>query len=84
VGKVTNYFTNIKVAEIKMETHDLEVGDEIRIIGPTTGAYEGFVKEIRVDYKITDKTVKGESCSIPEKDFLRRSDKVYKVVDAER
>ena len=79
VGKVTNYFTKLKVAEIKMETHDLSVGDEIRIIGPTTGVYEGIIQEIRVDMKNTDKTVKGDVCSIPIDTFLRRSDKVYRV-----
>ncbi|MCK4677100.1 MAG: U32 family peptidase [Bacteroidales bacterium] len=80
VGKITNYFTKIKVAEIKIETNNLRVGDEIRIIGPTTGVYENRIKEIRVDLKNVLETVKGEVCSIPVDDFLRRSDKVYKVI----
>ncbi len=81
VGKVTNFFTKIKVAEIKIETHDLNVGDEIRIIGPTTGVYEDFIPEIRVELKNVEKTVKGDSCSIPVKELVRRGDKVYKVVE---
>ena len=80
VGKITNYFTKIKVAEIKIETNRLRVGDEIRIIGPTTGVYENRIKEIRVDLKKVVETVKGEVCSIPVDKFIRRSDKVYKVI----
>ena len=82
VGTVTNFFGKINVAEIRMETQDLKVGDDIMIIGPTTGVYEDTVSEIRVDLKAVDSTEKGELCSIPAKDVVRRGDKVYKVIDA--
>ena len=82
VGTVTNFFGKINVAEIRMETQDLKVGDDIMIIGPTTGVYEDTVSEIRVDLKSVDATEKGELCSIPAKDVVRRGDKVYKVIDA--
>jgi len=83
VGTVTNFFAKINVAEIRMETQDLKVGDDIMIIGPTTGVYEDKVSEIRVDLKPVESTEKGELCSIPVKDVIRRGDKVYKVIDAE-
>ncbi len=83
VGKINNYFSKLKVAEVKMETHDLSVGEEIKIIGPTTGVYEDHVPEIRVDLNSVDQTVKGEFCSIPVKELVRRGDKVYKVVEVE-
>lgn len=83
VGKVTNYFSNLNVAEIKMESHDLSIGEEIKIIGPTTGVYEDVISEIRVELKKVEKTLKGEDCSIPVSDVVRRGDKVYKVVLAE-
>lgn len=82
LGKVTNYFTQVKVAEIKLENGDLEKGDTILITGPTTGVIEYNIDEIRVDLKTTEKAGKGEFCSIKAPDFLRRSDKVYKWVDA--
>ena len=82
VGTVTNFFGKINVAEIRMETQDLKVGDDIMIIGPTTGVYEDTVSEIRVDLKPVESTEKGELCSIPAKDVVRRGDKVYKVIDA--
>jgi putative protease len=82
IGKITNYFTKLKVTEIKLENGDLNIGDTILITGPTTGVVEYIVEEIRVDLNVTQKAKKGELCSIKVSDYLRRSDKVYKWVDA--
>jgi U32 family peptidase len=82
IGKITNYFVKIGVAEIKLENGDLSDGDTILITGPTTGVVEYIIDEIRVDLKVTETALKGELCSIKTPDFLRRSDKVYKWVDA--
>jgi putative protease len=81
LGKVTNYFTRIRVAEIKLENGDLNKGDEILIIGPSTGVIEYKVDEIRVDLKETNSAKKGQFCSIKTEQYLRRSDKVYKWID---
>jgi putative protease len=81
VGKVMNYFSKLGVAEIKMETQSMSLGDEIHITGPTTGVYEDKLSEIRVDLKSVSSTGKGDLCSIPVKELVRRGDKVYKIVD---
>lgn len=81
VGQVTNYYSKLQVAEIRMETHDLNMGDSIMVIGPTTGVYEDTLSEIRVDLLPVQRTVKGEFCSIPVKSLVRRGDKVYKLVE---
>lgn len=83
IGKVTNFYKKISVAEIKMETGELEAGDHFMIIGPTTGVYEADVTELRVDEQPVEKTSKGDICSVPVNGEVRRSDKVYKVVPAE-
>ena len=80
VGKITNYFTKLKVAEIKMESGELKPGDRVYIQGPTTGSIELELPEIRVELKPAEKTVKGERCSIASDVFLRRADKVYKII----
>ena len=80
VGKATNYFDRIGVAEVAMETGTLQVGDEILIIGPTTGVIETKVKELRVDEVIVDTAVKGDRVSLPVGEVVRRSDKLYKLV----
>lgn len=81
VGKITNYFTRLKVAEIKMESGELKTGDHVYIQGPTTGSIELSVNEIRVDLQVVEKTAKGERCSIACDTFLRRADKVYRIVE---
>jgi U32 family peptidase len=82
IGKITNYFTNLNVAEIKIESHDISTGDEILIIGPTTGVVEMKIPEIRVALESNEKATKGEVCSIQMKEPVRRNDKVYKLMDA--
>jgi len=84
IGKVTNYFSKIGVAELKIETHDLAVNEEIKIIGPTTGVYEDTIREIRLELDPVKKVVKGDICSIPVKELVRRGDKVYKIVIADK
>jgi U32 family peptidase len=83
IGKITNYFKKLNVAEIKLENGDLNKGDTILITGPTTGVVQYITEEIRVDLIVTEKALKGELCSIKTSDILRRSDKVYKLVNAE-
>ncbi len=81
IAKTTNYFTDIEVGEFLIETGELNIGDKILIIGPTTGVVEINVEEIRVDLQKVDKAIKGDKCSIPVKTFLRRSDRLYKLVN---
>jgi U32 family peptidase len=81
IGKITNYFTKIGVAEVTIETGDLKIGDDYVILGPTTGVIEGKIDEIRVDEKPVEQTFKGEICSIAVKETIRRSDKLYKITD---
>jgi len=80
VGKVTNYFSKLGVAEIQMESGFLKPGENIYIQGPTTGSIELTIPEIRVDLKAVKKSIKGEQCSIPVDTLIRRADKIYKIV----
>lgn len=80
-GKCTNYYDRIGVAEILVEAGELKIGDEILIIGPTTGVLETKVNELRVEKETAEKAVKTQKCSIPVDQLVRRSDKVYRWVD---
>jgi len=80
VGKGTNYFDRIGVAEILIETGSLDVGDNILIMGPTTGVIESTISELRVNEIQCETANKGEKCSFPVEQVIRRSDKVYKLV----
>lgn len=77
VGKITNYFSKLSVAEVLVESEPFAVGDSVLICGPTTGVVEYTVPEIRVDLKSVGRAVRGDVCSIPVEQPLRRSDKLY-------
>jgi putative protease len=83
VGKITNYFTNIRVAELLPEASDIKSNQEVYIIGPTTGVIQTRISELRVDDKPVQIAQKGTACSFPLKEKLRRSDKVYKILTVE-
>jgi len=80
VGKCTNYFQKIGVAEFLLEAQNLEVGNEILITGETTGAYEDTVQEMRVQLKPVEKIEKGTYFSMKTKELIRRNDKLFKIV----
>ena len=80
VGKGTNYFDRIGVAEVLVESGSLEAGDSIVIIGPTTGVIETTVTGLRVNELECNIAGKGEKCSFPLDRVIRRSDKIYKLV----
>lgn len=82
LGKCTNYFSNIGVAEFKLETGNLKTGDHIIVNGPTTGVVESVAEEIRFDMEPVEEGLKGQYISIPVPEKIRRSDKLYKLVDA--
>lgn len=82
VGKGLNYFSKLKVAEFKLETGPLKVGDEIYITGPTTGLVKTVVTEIQMDKQSVEEAPKGSYISIPVDVKIRKSDKLYKIVEA--
>ena len=81
LGKVTNYFARLGVAEITLETGSFKVGDHLLITGATTGVVECDVTEIRLgegpSVRSVQETKKGDVSSIPLSDKVRRGDKVY-------
>ncbi len=83
IGKCTNFFQKIGVAEFLLEAQTLSVGDEILVTGETTGAYEDVVEEVRVDLKPVEIVEKGTYFSIKTKDVVRRNDKLFKIVPAD-
>ncbi|MBO6006116.1 MAG: U32 family peptidase [Paludibacteraceae bacterium] len=81
VGKCTNFFTKLGVAEFLIEASDLAVGDEILVTGPTTGAYETTINDLRKgEGEQIEKANKGDYISIATTERLRRNDKLYKWV----
>jgi putative protease len=80
VGKVTNFFKKVSVAEILVEAAPLESGSEVVVLGETTGAAEFTADQIFVAEKPADTAPQGVYCSIKTPETLRRGDKLYKIV----
>ena len=76
-AKAIRYFSNIGVAEFKVEAHDVSVGDEVLIIGPTTGAVPLVVEELRVDLAAVPTATRGEHFSVKVPCKVRPSDRLY-------
>ena len=80
-GKITNWFSKLGVAEVLVESGELAVGDQVLIIGPTSGVNEFTVSEIRYELQPVQKVGKGSLVSIPvpyEAGYHpRRGDKLY-------
>jgi putative protease len=82
IGRATNYFPKIQVAEFKIETGTVKNGEEILITGPTTGVVESVARDIRLATGPVDEAVKGDYFSIQIQWKIRRNDKLFKVTDA--
>lgn len=80
IGKVRNYYQKIKVAEVKIETKELSIGDNIMIQGPTTGVITQKLKEMQINHKKIKKAKKGQSIAI-KTTKVRPNDKVFLIVN---
>lgn len=80
-AKGVKYFSRLGVAEFIMEAGELNVGDEIIITGPTTGALIMTVEEIQVDCHPVQKAVKGDAFSIRTGTKIRPADRLYRWVE---
>lgn len=71
------YFPKIGVGEFLVEAGEINVGDEVIVTGPTTGALTFTVSEIRRELQPVDKAEKGDAISIPVPAKIRPSDRLY-------
>jgi putative protease len=77
-AKATSYFSNLGVAEFLVESGTVKVGDEVLIMGPTTGVMELRVSQLRIDSGTEVQQVgKGQLFSMPVSGKVRRADKLY-------
>lgn len=86
VGKCTNFFKNISVAEFFVEATDCVCeGDELLITGETTGAYETIAHEMHNSKgDVRDAIQKGAYFSIKTDRVIHRGDRLYKLVPTDK
>jgi putative protease len=78
IGLVTHYFSNIKVAVIKLKDN-LKEGQEIRIIGGEKTDFKQTIKSMQVDHKPVKFAKKGKSIGLKVKEQVREGYKVFKI-----
>ena len=76
-AKAINYYTKKGIAHFQVESNELKVGDNILIIGPTTGVIETKIKEMLVNEKESKIANKGDEVTFKLKEKVRESDKLY-------
>lgn len=79
VGKVANYFKDIEIAHIILETGEINVDDNILIIGDTTGVIETKIEMMNVNDKVHPTAKKGDEITLKIPTLVRRNDKVYLI-----
>ena len=81
VGKVINYYSRIGVAEVKLETGELKLGDTIHIIGKKTGVVRQKVESMQMDRKPLEKVQAPAVIGLKVVEKVRPGDKVYLIVE---
>ena len=82
LGKVTNYYNRPQVAEMKIETAEhLRMGEDLMVIGQTTGVYRATVEELRLGATAqpVQEVGQGDVFSVKTTEVLHRGDKLYRV-----
>lgn len=77
IGRVTNYFSKIGVAVIKL-TAPLKLGDEVRIRGGTRD-FQQTVESMQVEHQPIEEAAPGQEIALKLDQKARVNDKLYKV-----
>ncbi len=83
IGKVLNYYKEPAVAHVKLEAGDLNLNDEIYVIGNKTGVVETNIKSLMRNDVLSPEAKKGDEITFICKDPIRPRDKVYRIVERE-
>lgn len=78
IGKVTHFYPKSGAGTIYLSTGELSLGDEINIIGPTTGIEKVKVDTLEINKKSIDKAIKGQEVGI-KLPRVRENDDIYKI-----
>jgi translation initiation factor IF-2 len=78
IGKVTHYFSKIRVAGIKLTDGTLHAGDKIHVVGHTSN-FTQTIDSIQIDNQSVEEAGVGAEIGIRVVDHAREHDVVYKV-----
>jgi len=79
IGKVSNYYRKNSVAEFKIETGEVKLGDTLAFVGPTSGYTETKVNEMHTDKGKVLVAKKGTIMAVRVPTRVRENDRVYLI-----
>jgi len=77
IGVVEKYYPRIGVAEVKLETGELKIGDTIHIIGKKTGLVRQRVESMQIERKPVEHVKAPTRIGLKVIDRVREGDKVF-------
>ncbi len=79
VGKVLNFFSNVQVAHILIESGEIKIDDDILIMGDSTGVIEMKIAGLKVFDIDSSFAKRGDELTMKVPAAVRRNDKVYLI-----
>ncbi len=79
IGRCTNYFSRLQVAEFSVQAANFRQGDRLLVTGPTTGALYLDVTTIHDDHDFITHTRQGTLVSVPVPQKVRRGDMLFRI-----
>ena len=83
-GEITNYYARIGVAEVLVRAGSIKLGDEVWILGNTTGAVRVKITELHTgeDGSPVTEAAQGVLASFPVPEKVRTGDQLYLIAPA--
>ena len=78
IGKIVKVYKKINVAEVKVEAHGLEIGDDLMIQGEKTGVKSQELKSMEINHKKVRNVKKGLA-GVKFEFEVRKNDMVYVI-----
>jgi len=79
IGKITHYYKRLEVGSLHINAGTLKTGDDILIIGKTTGLIRHKIKNMEINKKSIERVKKGQDVAI-KLPLCRKADEIYKVI----
>lgn len=81
IGKILHFYLKQNVGTIKISTGKIKPGDELAVIGNTTGIEKFKIKALEIENKKVNQAKKGQEVGIKFPARVRKNDDVYLIKD---
>jgi translation elongation factor EF-1alpha len=79
LGVVTDYYTHIGVAVVRLTDGELRIGDQVRVRGRTTDFVQP-VDSLQVEHRPVDRAAPGSEVALKVRERARRHDEILRVL----